>query len=490
MNQSIANSYMNSILNDSIGQIDVISRLFGSTLVGFYAQDNNPSYCNTYVGYESGAFSVAVNNNVGVGYRAGACNNMVSSPQVESTDNVFVGSLAAYGAKRSSRNVIVGTLAGTQINGDNNVVIGYSNSTNATINTSVSVGSYVKLDGSLSVGIGCSNTLMSSNSAVVGTYISDQSNDNVIFGKNIANSGSRSVIIKTNHSGVYSNLADDLINIQDRWISSNSSNNNYAVTLAADALLIQTTAASYNLMDYLVPNPGNSTLHFVVGQPTPDLSIVSAGVNTIFPYTVQAASNFIVDGNLYVKGSIALGGINAPNPVFNGAVTMCNNLTVGCNLLVGASNVVFNDFSSCNLSHYLTKVTRPLQCLHYQTTSASLSNPIFTTQLFGSNQSVDIFLGVTLTNGNYAVNVTLNDQSGFVLSNTNTAASTPAIMQMFIVRASDTTATSDCIWNVSGQNVVVATQSISQLNWLSTQTLSVTTSGAITGRVFKVTAYN
>ncbi len=357
MNTTSYVSYMNSLLNESSsGTVDFISRLFASTLVGYQAQGGSPTFSNTFVGYQAGLGSVSTNS-IGIGVS-------VAANSGSNVGNVIVGNMAAIYSASANRNVILGTAAATALSGDENTLIGYSNSPSTVASQSIAIGAYSTVNGSCHVLIGASNaSYNTSNSITLGAYITESNNaSNITVGNHIQNSGNQSLILNTRHSlaNPFINTSNDIINIQDRFLGF-TCNNAYAMKFVADAFVVQTSSGEIDLLNGNNGGGGwTNDIHHIIGSCSP-IEEVYAGIETTFPETVYAAKDFIVEGELLVMGGICYGGLVTPNHIFEGNVSLCNDLLVigsatFCNNvnLVGSNTIVNN----CNLSYYLDKITQ------------------------------------------------------------------------------------------------------------------------------------
>jgi hypothetical protein len=347
---------MNSLLNESSSSsTDLISRLFASTLVGYQAQGGSPTFSNTFVGYQAGLGSLSTNS-IGIGVS-------VAANSGSNVGNVIVGNMAAVYSASANRNVILGTGAATALSGDDNTLVGYSNSPSAVATQSISIGAYSAVNGSCHVLIGASNaSYNTSNSITLGAYNTESNNSsNITIGNHIQNSGNQSLILNTRHSlgNPLINTSNDIINIQDRFLGF-TCNNAYAMKFIADAFVVQTSSGEVDLLTGGGGGGWINDIHHIIGSCSP-IEEVYAGIETTFPETVYAAKDFIVEGELLVMGGICYGGLVTPNHIFDGNVTLCNDLLVVGNAtfcndvnLVGSNTVVDN----CNLSYYLDKITQ------------------------------------------------------------------------------------------------------------------------------------
>jgi hypothetical protein len=354
MNSTSYVSYMNSLLNESSSStVDLVSRLFASTLVGYQAQGGNPTFSNTFVGYQAGLGSLSTNS-IGIGVS-------VAANSGSNSGNVIVGNMAAVYSVSASRNVILGTAAATALSGDENTFVGYSNSPAAVASQCISIGAYSAVNGSHHIVIGASNASYgTSNSITLGAYNTESNNsDNISIGNHIQNSGNQSLILNTRRSIVNPliNTSNDIINIQDRILGF-TCNNAYAMSIVADALVVQTSSGIVDLLN--INNGWTNDVHHIIGSCSP-IEEVYAGIETTFPETVHAAKDFIVEGELLVMGGICYGGLVTPNHIFEGNVTLSNDLLVVGNAtfcndvnLVSSNTVVDN----CNLSYYIEKISQ------------------------------------------------------------------------------------------------------------------------------------
>jgi len=533
---------MNSLLNESAGSsIDLISRLFASTLVGYQAQGGSPTFSNTFVGFQAGLGSLATNSiGIGVSVAANSGTNI---------GNVIIGNMAAVYSTSANRNVILGTAAATTLYGDENTLIGYCNSPASVAFQSVSIGSYTTVNGFCHVLVGASNASYgTSNSITIGAYNTESNNaNNLTMGNNIYNTGNTCLILNTLYSSnnPLINASNDIINIQDRLLGF-SCNSGYAMKLVADTLVVQTTSGEINL---LASNNGGWTndIHHIIGACSP-IEEVYAGIETTFPETVYAAKDFIVEGELLVMGGICYGGLVTPNHIFDGNVSLCNDLLVRgnatfCNdvTLSGSNTMVDN----CNLSYYLDKITQVgtffdsnLTCgdsnevyadlgITFEESVHTMCNMVVEGQLhvkggicfgglhavqepllrtvhisfggfpytYNANpylQTIDVFVAFdVLVAGNpCTIELLLFGQICSTL--TWTPASTHAgIFEANIIRYTDTIANMISRLTLSGQNGLVANASVSNVNWNSSQEIRVrlsanTVANDISGRNFRV----
>lgn len=542
MNSTSYVSYMNSLLNESSSSsVDLISRIYASTLVGYQAQGGAPTFSNTFVGYQAGLGSLATNS-IGIGVS-------VAANSGSNTGNVIVGNMAAVYSSSANKNVILGTAAATALTGDENTLIGYSNSPSSVSFQSISIGAYSTVNGFCHVLVGASNaSFNTSNSITIGAFNTESNNaNNITMGNNIFNTGNQCLILNTLHASnnPLVNTSNGIINIQDRFLGF-SSNNGYAMKFVADSLVVQTNAGE---IDLLASNGGwVNDIHHIIGSCSP-IEEVYAGIETTFPETVYAAKDFIVEGELLVMGGICYGGLVTPHHIFEGNVSLCNDLLVRgnatfCNdvTLFGSNTIVDN----CNLSYYLDKITQVgvffdsnVTCgdsnqvyadlgITFEESVHTLSNMVVDGQLhvkggicFGGLHAVQEPLLRTVHIGfdngfpyTYNLNPFLQTIDVFVTFDVQVAGNpctiemllfgqlcsaltwTPATTQSgyfeaSIIRYTDSTARVCSRLMPSQQHGIIANTSVSNVNWNSSQEVRVrlsasTTANNIAGKSFRV----
>lgn len=518
-----ATSSMNGLLNESFSSgssTDLITRIFASTLVGYQAQSGTPTYSNTVVGYEAALSSTRMVGNVVMGVRAGALNG-------PNWENVIIGNLAAQNSAAASSNVVIGNhAAANNLAGAANVLLGFSNAT-AQANQSVSIGAYSRADGNGVVAVGYNNVSAGGGSITLGADVSNSNADTIVIGRSIVNTGTHCAILKTNHAGTFCNTQNNLINIQDRFIGSNLTNSNaYGVQVNADSFVIQTASQTFDVLGLLQ----GTSIHHVVGS-CADSNTLYQGVGTVLPETVRALSNVIIDGQLLVMGGICYGGLFEPQHVFEGDVTFCNSVYIhNCNLdyyldkitQVGAffdsntacadSNAVlagvgiaFDDTLHAKSNMVvdgqlhvrggicfggLRAVADPVvRIVHTSFGPAYSASRLFSHVVPAQIQAIDVDGGFSLgSNESTTLSVSLYNQSLASLSFTSLSSSNlSGTLRLVIARASDTVAkASITAWDSTGASKTT-TSTASNVNWLSTQTFSVSIdSGQPSATFFRV----
>ena len=533
MNSGSYVSYMNSLLNDSSSTTsDFVSRLFSSTLVGFQAQGGNPTSSNTFVGYQAGLGSLATSSiAIGVSVAVNSSNNV---------DNIVVGNLAGMYTASANRNVILGNSAANALQGDENVLIGYKNSESANTFQSVSIGCYTTVNGTCQINIGASNAgYGSSNTISLGCHIVESNSScNITIGNNITNTGNRCLFLNTRRPRVdpLVNTQDDVINIQDRFLGSNN-NSRYAMKLVTDSIIVQTADGDIDLLAGGGNSGGSQNIHHVIGSCKP-IEQVYEGVDTTFPETVVASKDFIVEGELLVMGGICYGGIVSPNHIFDGNVSLCNDLLVRGNATFCNDVYLFNN---SNLSSYLDKISQigaffddNNSCgdpntvyddvgITFEDSVRSMCNMVIDGKLhvkggicfggfhavqepllrtahqsfggfpysFGVNpflQTIDVMISFEAVGTDVTLELLLYGQSCALV-----AASIPntsqAIFEASIIKKTQTEGHVAVRVLPSGYNCIVVNSIVTNINWNSTQEVRVRSVGAgsVVGRSFRVT---
>jgi hypothetical protein len=525
-------SYMNSLLNESSsGTSDFISRLFASTLVGYQAQGGNPTFSNTFVGYQAGLGSLATSSiGIGVSVAINSSNNV---------DNIVIGNLSGMYTASANRNVILGNAAANALQGDENVLIGYKNSDSANTSQSVSIGCYTTVNGTCHVNIGASNAgYGSSNTITLGSHIMESNcSCNITIGNNITNTGNRCLFLNTRRPRVEPlvNTQDDVINIQDRVLGSNN-NSRYAMKLVADSVIVQTVNGDIDLLAG-GGNTGGQNIHHIIGSCKP-IEQVYEGVDTTFPETVVASKDFIVEGELLVMGGICYGGIVSPNHIFDGNVSLCNDLLVRGNATFCNDVYLFNN---SNLSSYLDKITQigaffddNVSCgdpntlyddvgITFEDSVRSMCNMIIDGKLhvkggicfgglhavqeplwrtahqsfggfpysFGVNpflQTIDVMISFEAVGTDVTLELLLYGQS-CALVTTSIQNSSQAIFEASIIKKNQTEGHVAVRVSPSGYNSIVVNSNVININWNSTQEVRVRSvgTGSVTGHSFRVT---
>jgi hypothetical protein len=499
---------MNGLLNESFSggsSVDLITRIFASTLVGYKAQSGTPTYSNTVVGYEAGLSSTRMVGNVIMGVRAGALNG-------PNWENVIIGNLAGQNSAAASSNVVIGNrAAANNFAGSANVLLGFSNAT-ATANQSVSIGAYSRASGNSVVAMGYNNVSDGGGSITIGADIYNSNVDTIVIGRSIVNTGTHCAILKTNHAGTFCNNKNNLINIQDRLVGSNVNNNIYSFQLNTDSFVIQTASQTFDVLGLLQ----GTSIHHVVGS-CADSNSMYQGVGTVLPETVRALSNVIIDGQLLVMGGICYGGLFEPQHVFEGDVTFCNSVYIhNCNLdyyldKITQVGAFFDDNTVCADSNAvlagvgiafddtlhaksnmmvdgqlhvrggicfggLHAVAEPvMRIVHTSFGPAYSASRLFNHVVPAQIQAFDVDGGFSMnSNESTTLSVSLYNQSLASLTFSSLASSKlSGTMRLVIARASDTVAKA-CItaWDSTGVSQTTASTA-SNVNWLSTQTFSV-----------------
>ena len=532
MNSGSYVSYMNSLLNENSagGTNDFVSRLFASTLVGFQAQGGNPTFSNTFVGYQAGLGSVATSSiGIGVSVAVNSSNNI---------DNIVIGNSAGMYSASANKNVILGNYAANALQGDENVLIGYKNSESAKTFQSVSIGCYTTVNGTCHVNIGASNVgYGSSNTISLGSHINESNNScNISIGNNITNTGNRCLFMNTQRprADPLVNTQDDVINIQDRFLGSNN-NNRYAMKLVADSVIVQTADGDIDLLAGGGNTGGN--IHHIIGSCKP-IEQVYVGVDTTFPETVVASKDFIVEGELLVMGGICYGGIVSPNHIFDGNVSLCNDLLVRGNATFCNDVYLFNN---SNLSSYLDKISQisaffddNVSCgdpntvyddvgITFEDSIRSMCNMVIDGKLhvkggicfgglhavqepllrtahksfggfpysFGVNpflQTIDVKISFEAVGTDVTLELLLYGQS-CALVTTSIQNNSQAHFEASIINKSQTEGHVTVRLSPSGYNCIVVNSNVTNINWNSTQEVRVRSVGAgsVVGRSFRVT---
>ena len=228
----------------SRSRTDVNLRRFGiqllendSTIVGTGAAPNNAGLYNTYMGWETAQDGLEGTHNTFMGYRAGRRTEVnrgvfLGSRAGEqlwsgSDDNIFIGFESGM-QLRGKGNVTLGNYTSESLTGSNNVIIGFSNTTEPTfVMDSVSIGAFSDLQ---TVGDHQNNTSIGSYSKLLGeisdtvnvgsrNIITQDGTNSVIIGNRITNNGKRSTIIRNNaldsRFDFFQNFQDDYLNIHD-----------------------------------------------------------------------------------------------------------------------------------------------------------------------------------------------------------------------------------------------------------------------------------
>lgn len=218
------------------GGIDISTRNAQlSTVVGYMAGENNQGFYNTFVGRaagqmnDNGASNVFLGNDAGNQNISGNNNTFLGVGAGESnyygSDNIFLGLGAGAYNISGNKNVFLGNYAGAFLNGQNNVLIGYSASLvpNAQPNSSnnVGIGTNTKVFGYYNTAIGTSNDVSGREGVVYGINNVDKGFNNMILGKNVANEGSNNIIL-WNRSSLFTTSNNNMLNINDQLVMSGS----------------------------------------------------------------------------------------------------------------------------------------------------------------------------------------------------------------------------------------------------------------------------
>lgn len=228
----------------SRSRTDVNLRRFGiqllfndSTIVGTGASPDNEGFFNTYMGWETAEDGIEGTHNTFMGYRAGRRTEVdrgvfLGSRSGEqlwfgSDDNVLIGFQSGF-QLRGKQNVTLGNYTADSLTGSNNVIIGFSNSTDPTfVMDSVSIGAFSELH---TVGDHQKNTSVGSYSRLLGEIsdtinvgssntITEDGTNSIVIGNRTTNTGKRSTIIRPNELNsqfeTFQNNQDDYLNIHD-----------------------------------------------------------------------------------------------------------------------------------------------------------------------------------------------------------------------------------------------------------------------------------
>ena len=239
MSTTVLDSSVN-ILNApmSLNGVDVITRdAFSSTIVGYNAALAVKRPKNSVFGYNAMKASKTAARNSVFGYG-------VAAKMVSGNDNCVFGNNAAANSTQGNDNVYIGSYTANYLEGDFNVLIGYSVSpcnNDITASSNVGIGALGIILGSGNVSVGTGNDIEGINSIALGSGIADFSYNSVLMGGNITNYGSNSFILNSVHnkgSNVFVNYKDDYLNIQDLIFAENSNGQNQ-ITMCNDVVQLQ-----------------------------------------------------------------------------------------------------------------------------------------------------------------------------------------------------------------------------------------------------------
>ena len=119
-----------------------------NTIIGNLAGCSvNMADCNTFIGFRAGACEVSGFDNVAIGFQAGEGTTALASSQ-----NTTIGACAG---RSGQRNVAIGRMAGSQLNGQGNVVIGQGAHPGSNSNCTIAIGENA---GTVISGLGTANS--------------------------------------------------------------------------------------------------------------------------------------------------------------------------------------------------------------------------------------------------------------------------------------------------------------------------------------------
>lgn len=214
-------------------QLSGLSLTGQSTLLGQNAGGQNNGVLNTIIGVDAGQLAHDASSNVFLGYRAGyktvAANNtfignFAGECNLAGADNAVLGAEAARGVDGGTRNVIVGTYAAADAQhlGANNVLVGFSNSTEQplaslshALDNNVVLGALSQSRGNDLTALGFSNSLLDCADAVLlGARNACTADRSVVIGTDITNHGRNALIVQPG-ARHYLNEAQGHVNVKD-----------------------------------------------------------------------------------------------------------------------------------------------------------------------------------------------------------------------------------------------------------------------------------
>jgi hypothetical protein len=230
---TLTRSIQNVSYTTNGGDIDT-RNIWNSTVLGYLAGLNSSGYDNTFVGTQAGKNNTTGSSNVFLGNNAGFWN-------VNGSANMFLGAGAGYANQTGANNVFIGlrsgskNVTGTQnvmignntgqfLNGNNNVVIGFNNtSTNQGFSSSnnISIGTNGKTNGFFNIAIGNETFLQGEDTILIGNNSTDVYGNSVVVGNNIRNLGSNAFILMSGCNGDkrFINTSNNYMNINNLIIA-------------------------------------------------------------------------------------------------------------------------------------------------------------------------------------------------------------------------------------------------------------------------------
>lgn len=328
-----------------------------STIIGFRVAEDNEGRFNTYIGYEAAVQSETGIENTFIGFHSGRTADTSGSTflgaragelvgrDVENT--MLLGNWAGFDM-RGRNNVSVGPYSSRILTGSNNVVIGYSNTTESTFTmNSVSLGAFAALSPS---GQNMANTMIGSYTRLQGdafnvislgssNVIDESGTFSIVIGNRIDNSGRNSTIIRNWDDALqgFQNTQDGYLNLHDTVIGKTVTREDddgvertaYETTVRGENVSLVSLPNGTDLGD-VKAHSGNSHVRVadddVFIRAKRDVDITG---DTYITGDLDVTDSFRVGGKFIadlsvIEGSLA---INS-NVVIEGPVSLSNELTV------------------------------------------------------------------------------------------------------------------------------------------------------------------
>jgi hypothetical protein len=359
--------------------LDINTRnAYQATIVGEEAGINNLGAFNSFFGYKAGNATVNGRNNSMFGALALAKN-------VSGSENIGLGTLVGFNLLNGVRNILIGNETGYFLNGNNNILVGFRNTVDNTqplSHSNISIGVAGKIIGHKNIAFGNDQFIFSQTGGVyIGNNIRNLTENNIIIGGDIENTGERVLIINNRHSSnntVLNNSNNDYVNINDYIVVANNSSNESVMTLTSQIIAIDASNVDLNFL----------------GQGRFQLGAVLRFFG--------AFATMILDSNIFI-----------------GQSTDCNSpylLISSNNVVLGGSNVLNTKFQGSNVNFYLNSNVISL---------SNISNSFYLDSnnilLGGSNNKKITIYGsnntITLSNGGTFIESELVVYRDTILSN-------------------------------------------------------------------------
>jgi hypothetical protein len=236
-------------LPKEVSAIDVTTRnAYNATIIGFEAGVNNQGAFNVFIGYRAGNFTSSGGNNVFIGAET-------ADRALTSTDNVIVGTNSARRLTSGRKNVYVGNNVGYYLNGNNNILVGFNNTSVGDLSGShsnIGVGYNSSTLGANNILLGNNSYMMSYKSIGIGQGIIDTTKNSIIVGNNIFNTGSNVLIINNRHNSnslepSLSNTENDYMNINDYIVVAQNAKNQSVLTFTNDVISLSSSNIEFAL---------------------------------------------------------------------------------------------------------------------------------------------------------------------------------------------------------------------------------------------------